>query len=67
MSEILAAVLPPIGVLALFVIVIRAFVLADRRERAARAKIDAAIAERRSERAATENRQAQNPLTPPPD
>ena len=48
MSEILAAVVPPIVVLALFVVVIRGLVLADRRERVARQKIDAGIAERRA-------------------
>lgn len=61
MNEILAAVLPPIGVLILFVVVIRAFVLADRRERAARAKIDAAVENRRKERASAENQQQENP------
>jgi len=55
MSDILAAVVPPIGVLILFVIVIRAFVLADRRERAARQKIDAEIERRRADSAATES------------
>lgn len=50
MSEILAAVVPPVVVLALFIIVIRAIVLADRRERAARQKIDAEIAQKRRER-----------------
>lgn len=49
MSEVLAAVLPPIGVLLLFVIVIRAIVGADRRERAARKKIDEDIERRRAE------------------
>lgn len=39
MSENLAALLPPIGVLILFVIVIRALIGADRRERAAQEKI----------------------------
>lgn len=39
MTDILAAVLPPIGVLVMFVIVIRGLVLADRRERRAQAKI----------------------------
>lgn len=52
MSEILQAVAPPIIVLALFVVVIRAIVLADRRERAARQKIDAEIAKQREERGA---------------
>lgn len=61
MNEILAAVLPPIGVLILFVVVIRAFVLADRRERAARAKIDTAVENRRKERASAENQQQENP------
>lgn len=42
MSEVLAALLPPMGMLILFVIVIRALVGADRRERAARKKIEAA-------------------------
>lgn len=60
MNEILTAVLPPIGVLVLFVIVIRAFVLADRRERAARAKIDAEVDKRRSEKAAAENQQPES-------
>lgn len=50
MSEILAAVVPPIVVLAFFVIVIRALVLADRRERVARQRIDAEIAERRAKK-----------------
>ncbi|WP_420112713.1 hypothetical protein [Pseudactinotalea sp.] len=59
MNEILAAVLPPIGILILFVIVIRAFVLADRRERAARVKIEAEVDKRRRERAA-ENQQSEN-------
>jgi hypothetical protein len=49
MSEVLAAVLPPIGVALLFVVVIRAIVGADRRERAARQKIEADIERRRSE------------------
>ncbi len=47
MNENLAALLPPIGVLILFVLVIRTIVSADRRERAARAKIDAEIARNR--------------------
>jgi hypothetical protein len=47
MNENLAALLPPIGVLILFVLVIRTIVSADRRERAARAKIDAEIARKR--------------------
>ena len=42
MNDVLAAVLPPIGMLILFVIVIRALIGADRRERAARKKIEAA-------------------------
>ncbi|WP_156251573.1 hypothetical protein [Pseudactinotalea terrae] len=50
MSEILAAVVPPIVVLAFFVVVIRGLVLADRRERVARQKIDAEIAERRAKK-----------------
>ena len=55
MNEILSAVLPPIGVLILFVIVIRAIAGADRRERAAHQKIDAEIARRRAENGATTN------------
>jgi len=43
MSEVLAALLPPIGMLVLFVVVIRALIGADRRERAAREKIEAQI------------------------
>lgn len=54
MNDILSAVVPPIGVLILFVIVIRAFVLADRRERAARQKIDAEIERRRADKATAE-------------
>ena len=57
MSEILAAVVPPIVVLALFVVVIRGLVLADRRERVARQKIDAEIAERRANRSDPQSRQ----------
>jgi hypothetical protein len=56
MTDILSAVVPPIGVLILFVIVIRAFVVADRRERAARHKIDVEIERRRAERATAESR-----------
>ncbi|GAB2605153.1 hypothetical protein [Pseudactinotalea suaedae] len=56
MNDILSTVVPPIGVLILFVIVIRAFVVADRRERAARQKIDAEIERRRAE-----SRTAQSP------
>lgn len=43
MSDILAAVLPPIGMLILFVVVIRSLIGADRRERAARQKIETSI------------------------
>lgn len=43
MNDVLAALLPPIGMLILFVIVIRALIGADRRERAARKKIEATI------------------------
>lgn len=50
MSEILAALLPPVGILILFVIVIRALVGADRRERAARERIEAEISSRREQR-----------------
>lgn len=50
MNEILAAVLPPIGVLALFFIVIRALIGADRRERRARERIEADIQRRTEER-----------------
>lgn len=46
MSENLAALLPPLVVLALFVVVIRVLMTADRRERAARQKIDAEIKRR---------------------
>ncbi|ACQ78982.1 hypothetical protein Bcav_0721 [Beutenbergia cavernae DSM 12333] len=48
--EIVGALLPPIGLALLFTVVIRALVLADRRERVARQREDAEIA--RSERAA---------------
>ncbi|GAB2970516.1 MAG TPA: hypothetical protein VKY71_02760 [Actinotalea caeni] len=44
MNDVLAAVLPPLGVLLLFVVVIRALVGADRRERAARERIRDEIA-----------------------
>lgn len=55
MNEILSAVLPPIGVLILFVIVIRAIAGADRRERAAHQKIDAEIERRRAERGTSDS------------
>jgi hypothetical protein len=55
MNDILSAVVPPIGVLILFIIVIRALVLADRRERAARHKIDVEVERRRAERATAES------------
>jgi hypothetical protein len=41
-SEVLKAVLPSIGVLGLFIYIIRAIVFADRRERAAAARLGAA-------------------------
>lgn len=55
MNDIFAAVAPPIGMLILFVIVIRAFVLADRRERAAHQKIDAEIERQRHGRETTDS------------
>jgi hypothetical protein len=47
MNENLAALVPPVVVLLLFLLVIRAFVTADRRERKARERIDAEIRRRR--------------------
>lgn len=47
MNENLEALLPPAIVLILFLLVIRAFVTADRRERKARERIDAEIRRRR--------------------
>jgi hypothetical protein len=41
MSDALLALLPPAGVLVLFVIAIRAMLLGDRRERQAQARWDA--------------------------
>lgn len=46
MNDVLAALLPPIGMLILFVIVIRALIGADRRERRARKKIEASMPHR---------------------
>lgn len=42
-AEIAAGLAPSVGIGVLFVIVIRAIVMADRRERAARAKIESEI------------------------
>jgi Mg2+/citrate symporter len=46
MTEVLAALLPPAVTCLLFVIVLRAILGADRRERKARARMEAEIAER---------------------
>lgn len=61
MWESLGAVVPSLGVLVLFVIVIRAFILGDRRERARRAEEDRAF---EAELAAI---RAKNPEPPPVD
>lgn len=43
MSEVLAALLPPAATALLFVVVLRAILGADRRERKARARIEAEL------------------------
>lgn len=45
MNEVVAALLPSVGILILFIVVIRGVIFADRRERAAQQKIDEEIAQ----------------------
>lgn len=46
MIDVVSALLPSVGILILFIIVIRAVIFADRRERAAHQKLEQDIARR---------------------